>query len=412
MSVTYHVPGAVLSEREHSVPLDHSAPDGPTITVFTREVADPDGLDKPYLLFLQGGPGMEARRPTSPPIGFLKTALKDFRVLLIDQRGTGRSTPVGSIIPGGSAQAQADYLANFRADSIVRDAELIRQELGAERWSLLGQSFGGFCSLTYLSLAPHGLREVMITGGLSPIGRPVDDIYTATYRRMVDKNREYFERYPEDRARAQEVFRRLDAEDIRLPSGDRLTARRFRQVGMWLGFSTGFESMHHVLESPFGSNAFMFDSEAAGSFGRNPIYATLHEACYADGGATRWSAARLYPAQFDELGYFTGEHIFPWMFEDYGALRPHQAAAEVLAQREWPRLYDADVLAHNDVPVAATIYFDDPYVVSEFARETAVAVRGLRPWITNEYEHDALGVDADRVVGRLLDMVRGRARAA
>ena len=67
MSVTYRVPGAILTEREHTVPLDHAAPDGPKITVFTREVADPDGTDKPYLVFLQGGPGMEAPRPTSPP---------------------------------------------------------------------------------------------------------------------------------------------------------------------------------------------------------------------------------------------------------------------------------------------------------------------------------------------------------
>ena len=410
MSVTYRIPGAVLTEREHTVPLDHSAPDGQKITVFTREVADPDGLDKPYLLYLQGGPGQEGRRPTSPPTDWLSRALKDFRVLILDQRGTGRSTPVGTIIPGDSAQAQAEYLANFRADSIVRDAELIRQELAVERWSLLGQSFGGFCSLTYLSFAPQGLREVLMTGGLSPIGRPVDDVYAATYRRMVDKNNEYFARYPEDRAKARDIFARLEAEDVRLPGGDRLTARRFRQMGLWLGFSVGFEPVHHLLETPFGSNGFLYDAEQGGSnFGRNPMYATLHEACYADGGATRWSASRLYPEEFEEQGYFTGEHIFPWMFEDYGALRPHQAAAELLAQREWPRLYDPDALAHNEVPVAATIYFNDPYVVREFALETAAAVRGLRPWVTDEFEHDGLRADSDRIVGRLLDLVRGRA---
>lgn len=410
MSVTYKVPGALLTEREHVVPLDHSAPSGQKISVFTREVAHPDGLDKPYLLYLQGGPGMEAPRLTTPPLGWIKRALKDYRVLLMDQRGTGRSTPVGSELPGATPEAQADYLANFRADSIVRDAELIRQELGVDRWSILGQSFGGFCSLTYLSIAPDGLREALITGGLSPIGRPVDDVYAATYRRMERKNREYFERYPDDRKRVDDILRRLDNEDVRLPGGDRLTARRFRQMGMWIGFSTGLESLHHLLELPFGSNAFMFDAETgAAHFERNPIYATLHEACYADGGATRWSSARLYPAEFDAERWLTGEHIFPWMFDDYGALRPHKAAAELLAQREWPRLYDADALAHNEVPVAATIYFNDPYVVEDFARETAAAVRGLRPWITNEYEHNGLGVDPERVVGRLIDLVRGRA---
>jgi len=409
MSFSYTIPGAILTEREHVVPLDHGAPDGAKISVFTREVADPEGLNKPYLVYLQGGPGMEARRPTTPPFGWIKRALEDYRVLLLDQRGTGRSTPVNSLLPGETAEEQADYLANFRADSIVRDAEAIRQELGVDRWSVLGQSFGGFCSLTYLSIAPQGLREAFITGGLSPIGRPVDDVYAATYRKMADKNRAYFARYPEDRKRVDDILQRLEEEDVRLPGGDRLTARRFRQMGLWIGFSTGLESLHHVLELPFGSNAFMFDAELGAShFERNPIYATLHEACYADGGVTNWSSSRLYPAEFEQNGWFTGEHIFPWMFDDYGAMRPHKEAAELLALRDWPRLYDADVLAHNDVPVAATIYFNDPYVVEEFARETADTVRGLKPWITNEYEHNGLGIDGEKILGRLIDMARGR----
>src|SRR4029077_9912699 len=148
------------------------------------------------------------------PTGWLKRAIQDYRVLLLDQRGTGRSTPVGSVVPGGSPQEQASYLTHFRADSIVRDAEHIRGELGVERWSVLGQSFGGFTSMTYLSIAPEGLREAYITGGLSPIGRPVDDIYGATYRRLIDKNRRYFDRYPDDRARVDEILRRLDEEDV------------------------------------------------------------------------------------------------------------------------------------------------------------------------------------------------------
>jgi pimeloyl-ACP methyl ester carboxylesterase len=91
----------------------------------------------------------------------MKRALTEYRVLLLDQRGTGRSTPVGPEIPGATAADQAEYLTQFRADSIVHDAEAIRRELGVDRWSLLGQSFGGFTSLTYLSFAPEGLREAM-----------------------------------------------------------------------------------------------------------------------------------------------------------------------------------------------------------------------------------------------------------
>jgi pimeloyl-ACP methyl ester carboxylesterase len=409
MAVTYRVPGAVLTEREHAVPLDHAAPDGPAITVFTREVAAPDGEGRPYIVFLQGGPGMEATRPTSPPSGWMKRALLEYRVLLLDQRGTGRSTPVLSTIPGETAVAQAEYLTHFRADAIVRDAERIRQELGVDRWSVLGQSFGGFTAMTYLSLAPEGLREAFITGGLSPVGRPADDVYGATYLRLVEKNEAYFRRYPDDRARARDVLKQLDDEDVRLPSGDRLTSRRFRQLGNWLGDSAGFELLHHVLELPFASPAFVHDAEGAVRFARNPIYATLHESSYADGVATRWSAARLLPSEVEEQGYFTAEHVFPWMWEEYGGLHGHRAAADLLAEHPWPRLYDAERLRENDVPAAATIYVDDLYVERAFAEETARTIRGLRPWITNEYEHNGLRADGERVLGRLIDLVRGRA---
>lgn len=93
-----------------------------------------------------------------------------------DQRGTGRSTPItpDSLPRRGSPEEQAQYLKFFRADSIVRDAEMIRRATVPQngssggRWSILGQSFGGFCCATYLSLAPEGLVEVLITGGIPP----------------------------------------------------------------------------------------------------------------------------------------------------------------------------------------------------------------------------------------------------
>lgn len=408
-STRYSIPGAVLTEREHVVPLVHDDPPRGSITVFTREVAAPEGGDRPYLVFLQGGPGYEAMRPTSPPSGWLARALADFRVLLLDQRGTGRSTPVGATIPGATPAEQAEYLTHFRADAIVRDLECIRAELGVERWSLLGQSFGGFTSLTYLSRAPEALREVLITGGLAPVtNRPVDEVYAATWARVRTANQRYHARYPGDLDRLRRLLRRLDDEDVRLPNGDRLTARRFRQVGLWLGDSGGFERLHHLLELPFGSPAFLWDAQQAAGWERNPLYATLHESCYADGGATRWSAQRLAPEDAVTGELLGAEHVFSWMWDDYAGLRAHREAAQRLAEHPWPRLYDADRLAHNEVPVAATVYVDDVYVERSFAEETAQAVRGLRPWITNEYAHNGLRADGERIVGRLLEMVRGR----
>jgi pimeloyl-ACP methyl ester carboxylesterase len=398
------IPGLVLTEHELSVPLDHDDPGGERITVFAREVADPDGLDRPFLVFLQGGPGYEAPRPTRHPSdpGWLDRALTEFRVLMLDQRGTGRSTPIGI--------ADADRLAHFRADAIVRDAELLRAELGGERWSLLGQSFGGLCATTYLSLAPEGLREVLVTGGLPPLGDAVDEAYRATYAMTLERNRRYYERYPQDRERVLRLHEHLAAHDVRLPGGDRLSARRLRQAGAGLGMSDGAERLHYLLELPVDSPAFLHDMEAVTAFARNPLYAVIHEACWADGCATRWAAERLLPAEFEaEPELFTGEHVYPWMFEEYGALAPLREAADALAERVWPRLYDPDRLAVNEVPAAAAIYANDMYVPRVFSEATAAHIRGLRPWLTDEYEHNGLRADGERIVSRLLDLARGRA---
>jgi pimeloyl-ACP methyl ester carboxylesterase len=403
------IPGLVAVEHSFDVPLDHEDEAGERVTVFARELADPEGRDRPFLVYLQGGPGFEAPRPTRNPSapGWLDRALQDFRVLMLDQRGTGRSSPIGALA-GRPAQHQADYLAQFRADSIVRDAEWIRRELGVDRWSVLGQSFGGMCVITYLSLAPHGLREAFVTGGLPPLGGHIDDVYARTYERVLERNRRYYDRYPGDRDRVLRLHDRIEGEGLQLSSGDRLTWRRFRQVGQMLGMSDGAERLHYLLELPPESPAFLHDAESDVSFGRNPLYAVLHEASWADGGRTRWSAERMLPADFDAPDLFTGEHVYPWMFDDYGALAPLREAAHLLAEREWPRLYDDDVLRSNEVPTAAAIYVNDMYVERSFSEQTASQIRGLRTWITNEYEHNGLRVDGTRILSRLIELARGR----
>ena len=410
MSVEVRLPGMVTVEHSFDVPLDHDDPAGERITVFARELADPAGRDRPFLVYLQGGPGFEAVRPTRKPNvpQWVDRALEEYRVLMLDQRGTGRSSPVGTP-PGGTPQEQADYLAHFRADSIVRDAESVRRELGAEPWSVIGQSFGGLCVTTYLSFAPDGLREAFITGGLPGLGPRIDEVYARTYERVLERNRRYYERYPHDRDRVLRLHELVERGGVRLPSGDRLTWRRFRQLGLGLGMSDGAEELHYLLELPPDSPAFLHDVERAMGFARNPLYAVLHEACWADGGATRWSAHRVLPSEFDAPELFTGEHVYPWMFEDYGALAPLRDAANLLAEREWSRLYDPEVLRGNTVPTAAAIYADDMYVERSFSEETAGLIAGLRPWITNEYQHNGLRADGRRILSRLIELARGPA---
>jgi pimeloyl-ACP methyl ester carboxylesterase len=410
MADVIRLPGMLVIEHSFEIPLDHRDEAGPQITVFAREMADPDGRERPFLVFFQGGPGFEAARPTRLPSspGWLDRALSEFRVLMLDQRGTGRSTPVATL-DGLRPEEQARYLTHFRADSIVRDAEWIRRALDVDRWSVLGQSFGGFCVTTYLSLAPEGLREALITGGVPPLRHPIDEVYARTYARTLERNHRYFRRYPQDRQRVSRLRRLLTDDVIALPCGDRLSWRRFRQAGVMLGMSDGAERLHYLLELEPDSRAFLHDAEAAVAFARNPIYAILHEASWADGDTTRWAAQRLLPEEFEHSDLFTGEHVYPWMFEEYGALSGLREAAHLLAAHEWTRLYDADVLGSNEVPTAAIIYAEDMYVERAFSEETAAHASGARAWITNEYEHNGLRVDGRRILGRLIDLARGRA---
>src|SRR5215469_13418005 len=425
---SYYQPGTVLDDHVFAVPLDHSRPDGEQIEVFAREVVarGSESAELPWLVFLQGGPGFGAQRPVGRE-SWLDRALRDYRVLLLDQRGTGASTPATrqTLSRFATAGAQADYLAHFRADSIAADAEFIRPQLtGGAPWSVLGQSFGGFCAVSYLSAAPGGLREAFITGGLPGLASAADDVYRLTYRKVAAKSRAHYERYPQDIERARRVALRLADSPVTMPGGGTLSVERFQGLGHVLGMSTGSHRLHYLLEDAFAgpelSDDFLYRAEELLRYGSAPLYALLHEACYAQGAATRWSAQRVR-AEFpefdgraalasDEPVLFTGEMIYPWELTSDPALRPLADAAELLAERtDWPGLYDAGQLAQTTVPVAAAIYFDDMYVPSELSLQTAAAIRGLRAWVTSEYDHDGLRVSNGAVLDRLIAMARGDA---
>jgi hypothetical protein len=154
------------------------------------------------------------------------------------------------------------------------------------------------------------------------------------------------------------------------------------------------------------------------SFAGGPLYALVHEASYAQGAATRWSAQRIraeFPAYDAEAALagdapllFTGEMIYPWIVETDPVLRPLRETAERLAERaDWPPLYDAARLQANEVPVAAAVYYDDMYVPRDLSMQTAEMIRGLRQWVTNEYEHDGLRVSNGAVLNRLIGMMHG-----
>lgn len=415
--------GTGIRDHYFTVPLDHQVPDGEELTVYAREFFTEDGGEnKPWLLYLQGGPGGKGTRPARIS-GWMAEALKHYRVLMLDQRGTGLSTPINrhTLIARGRPADQARYLTHFRAPDIVADAEAIRHALGADPWVTLGQSFGGFCTLTYLSFAPEGLAGSMITGGIPPLAGPADQVYQATYRKMRARNREYFRRFPKDLEILAKAYSRVRCNDVVLPDGSPLTVGRVQALGMYLGGNTRIDALHYVLEEAFVagtdtlSDTFLTAVYHQVSRATNPLYLMLHEAIYAQPGAqpTAWAAQRVL-ADFPDFNpkkadtpLLTGEMCFDWYTELDPALQPVARATQLIADwTQWGPLYDLDQLAANQVPVAALVYTDDVYVDRDLSLAAAEQVTNLHVWESDRWHHDGLGEAGAEIFARLHQMIQ------
>ena len=190
-------------------------------------------------------------------------------------------------------------------------------------------------------------------------------------------------------------------------------------IGINLGRSNANVPMYYLLEEAFVeangketlSYTFLNAMLAEQSYQTNPIYAILHEPLYSQHSASNWSAHRVrdsfpqFNYQKGEAFQFTGEMVYPWMFEQFECLKPLQEAANLLAERtDWPELYDAEALANNTVPVACAVYAEDMYVEMKYSLETLKGIPNSKAWITNEYEHNGLRADGERILDKLMEM--------
>ncbi|MCH4209125.1 alpha/beta fold hydrolase [Bifidobacterium sp.] len=446
----YYVPGMHVEEHSIAVPLDWSGTTpGASAHVAAGEMADSLALfyrvlsapehahdtDLPLLVYLQGGPGGAGPRPLGPSSdGWIAEAIKHFRVILPDQRGTGRSSRIDGQVMARfeRPEDQAAYLKRFLADSIVRDFEHLRRtEFGAAPWVTLGQSYGGFLTLTYLSLFPQGLAASFTCGGIPHVPADAREVYEHTFPRMAAKTRQYYERYPQDRDRVAAVADRLGHADAaaqpplpKLPNGDPLSIERLQALGGGFGMKPSFERVHWIFDSAFldgdgepgGQSPLSEEFLAAvgSATASSPLYWPLQEFIYADGELEQpinWAAQQVRDehSEFSTRQrplLFTGEAMFPWMFEQERALRPFRSVMDVLmADTHFGTIYDMGQLARNEVPLQSVVYYDDMYVDSGLQLDTLSHVGRSHYWVTNEFEHDGLHGDAvfRKLYGEALD---------
>ena len=445
------VKGFELTEHFFTVPLDHFAAESETpetLEVFVREVvaaskvSDPtfDRASMPALLFLQGGPGFEAARPIEAN-GWLAEATESFRVFLLDQRGTGRSTRVtneslqrkfGDIANDQLATTNASkYVSMHRADAIVADCECARATLlGADtKWTLLGQSFGGFCITRYLSVSSEGVREALYTGGLPPLIREANgayETYAKLLARVKTQNEKYYARFPEDAERWRDIGSFVsDSKKIVTPAGSTFSLRGLQALGFSASVA-GVRAAALPAETAWEGEgddkclSYAFLKAADDGARHEPLCQSTNIYCMAVAVTGPRRELRDFNDQNDgifdatkalwknTLGRFTSPARWCSCSRSPSwRLRSLKGIADALgAKTDWPRLYCADTLNVNDVPVACASYVEDAFVDWDLANATAAEIRGARVWATSEYMHSGVREDGARILRKLLELAR------
>ena len=169
------------------VPLDPADPDGATIELFVAVVealAEQPSPDP--LVVIAGGPGDAATRFFAAAEPAFARILRDRDVVLVDQRGSGRSAPLhcdssqdAPFLADTDVQAVIDAglecLGNlehdprfFTTSAAVGDLDQVRAALGYEQVNLYGISYGTRVAQHYLRRFPDHTRSVILDGVLSP----------------------------------------------------------------------------------------------------------------------------------------------------------------------------------------------------------------------------------------------------
>ncbi|MYR45391.1 alpha/beta hydrolase, partial [Streptomyces sp. SID5910] len=180
------------------VPLDHARPDGKRITLALSRVPHTATTYQGPLLVNPGGPGGSGLTLA----GFVASSLPkkvaaQYDVIGFDPRGVGKSEPALDCRPGHFAPVRpdtvpttpaveqanltraksfaeacgtkyADVLPHIDTVSAVRDLDLIREALGAEKVNYFGYSYGTYLGAVYAKLFPERVRRLILDSVVDP----------------------------------------------------------------------------------------------------------------------------------------------------------------------------------------------------------------------------------------------------
>ncbi|KAJ4417679.1 hypothetical protein N0V82_006040 [Gnomoniopsis sp. IMI 355080] len=387
---------------------------------------DNNGMhDLPIILYLCGGPGAD-NPPNRNPAMNQWLLEHGYSILYMDYRGCGESSTIYADallhdLPRKEDQEIAKYLTHFCQDNIVRDLEAVRHCLSRERviaggfqikWTILGQSYGGYISLTYLSTFPEGLQEVFITGGLPPCGMKIDEYFRIEYQDIVKQNKKFYATYPDSKDLVRNILTLINTigpRNIKMTGRGYMNGQKLLTLGRQFGSKVGFPEVYNLLQrinydlqhTSKLSMETIVQFESTLHVDERPLYPIFLEQTWCSGGKTRWAAERVaceiegfeYLRQKDDGTYpdpaktpsstpiyFTANTYCRFHYDTHEELIDLKGAAEILADHEWECPYNYEMLANNPykVPVYAVIFEKDMHLDVGVAATTAAMVGGLR----------------------------------
>lgn len=399
-----------------------------TVTDLVDGRKDQPNSRRPLLVYLCGGPGARNHASEMPRLSRFFVD-RGYWILYPDYRGTGDSG--GKMVDDDGMDWLRRHVYHLRQTDIVRDLESVRRFLlGRETpWITFGQSYGGWITLTYLSLHPEGLsKEVpsFITSGIPPFHVSPREHFTHIYEILKRCNDDYYKQHPDDVNRVKNIVLQLigleidgNAPRLPLPDGSltgRLTAKRFLSLGRtvfgkhenWNKLTRLVEKLHSELsvirgdpQRPLSTDALDLWFELDGfRFWERPIFFLLYEAGFLNEGTktSQWTCLELARSIFakeywwadaklnecatrvggsDRL-YFSGEMMYPCWCEAYSHLETYRELADELHRYGWQEpLYDERRLKNNKVPIRALVVKDDPYVSYQLSLEAAGQIPNL-----------------------------------